>query len=44
MARLEAEHPDVQFALRPAIGEADAVIHAMAEVALAPTSTQVPVR
>ena len=44
MARLQAEHPDVQFALRPAIGEADPVIRAMAEVALAPASAQVPVR
>lgn len=44
MARLQAEHPDVQFALRPAIGEADAVIHAMAAVALAPASALVPVR
>ena len=44
MARLQADYPDVRFALRPAIGEADAVINAMAEVALAPTSAQVPVR
>ncbi len=44
MARLQAEHPAVQFALRPAIGEADAVINAMAAVALEPTSAQVPVR
>ena len=44
MARLQAEHPEVRFALRPAIGEADAVIHAMAAVALAPASTEVPVR
>ena len=44
MARLQAEHPTVQFALRPAIGEADAVINAMAAVALEPTSAQVPVR
>jgi sirohydrochlorin cobaltochelatase len=44
MARLQAEHPTVQFALRPAIGEAEAVINAMAEVALAPASAQVPLR
>ena len=44
MARLQAEHPAVQFALRPAIGEADAVINAMAATALAPASAQVLVR
>ena len=35
MARLQAEHPGVAFTLRPAIGEAAAVVAAMAEVALA---------
>ena len=44
MARLQTEHPAVQFALRPAIGEADAVIDAMAAVALAPMPTPVAVR
>jgi sirohydrochlorin cobaltochelatase len=34
MAQLQAEHPEVQFALRPAIGESPEVIHAMACVAL----------
>ena len=44
MARLQAEHPTVLFALRPAIGEAAAVIEAMATVALAPTGVHVPVQ
>ena len=44
MARLQAEHPAVVFALRPAIGEADLVINAMAAVALAPAGSEVPVR
>ena len=44
MARLQAEHPAVQFALRPAIGESAEVVNAMAAVALAPASEQVPVR
>ena len=46
MARLQAEHPAVRFTLRPAIGEAAAVIEAMAAVALgtANTDTEVPVR
>ena len=35
LARLNAEHPQVRWALRPAIGEAPAVVAAMAEVALA---------
>ena len=34
MARLQAEHPGVQFSLRPAIGEAPAVIDAMAATAM----------
>lgn len=35
LAALQAAHPGVRFELRPAIGEADAVIDAMARVALA---------
>ncbi|HSW07031.1 sirohydrochlorin chelatase [Aquabacterium sp.] len=35
MARLAEAHPDVTWTLRPAVGEAPAVIDAMAEVALA---------
>jgi len=34
LQRLGAEHPDVQWRLRPAIGEADAVIAAMAAEAV----------
>jgi len=44
MARLQAEHPAVRFTLRPAIGEAAAVIDAMAAVALTAADTEVPVR
>ena len=44
MARLLAEHPGVQFQLRPAIGEAAAVIDAMASVALSATGAEVAVR
>ncbi len=51
MARLQAEHPAVQFTLRPAIGEAAAVVDAMAAVALGiatntagPAAVEVPVR
>lgn len=44
MARLQAEHPEVRFQLRPAIGEAPAVIEAMATVALAASDTEVAVR
>ncbi len=44
MARLQAEHPQVRFALRAAIGEAPAVIRAMADVALAAQQIEVPVR
>ena len=44
MARLQAEHPQVRFALRAAIGEAPAVIQAMAEAALAGQQSEVPVR
>ena len=44
MARLQAEHPQVRFTLRPAVGEADAVIAAMAAVALTPAAAEVPVR
>lgn len=35
LAQLQAAHPGVRFTLRPAIGEADAVVDAMARVALA---------
>ena len=38
MARLQAEHPNVRFSLRPAIGEAAAVVDAMAAVALGATA------
>jgi sirohydrochlorin cobaltochelatase len=44
MARLQAEHPGVQFQLRPAIGEAADVIEAMASVALSASDTEVAVR
>ncbi|MES2714984.1 MAG: CbiX/SirB N-terminal domain-containing protein [Pseudomonadota bacterium] len=44
MARLQAEHPGVQFRLRPAIGEADAVVAAMAEVALGGADAEVALR
>ena len=48
MARLQAEHPAVRFRLRPAIGEAAAVVDAMAAVALDSTAdtaaAEVPVR
>ena len=44
MAELAAAHPAVHFALRPAIGEASAVIEAMAAVALAGGQTEVLVR
>jgi sirohydrochlorin cobaltochelatase len=44
MARLQAEHPTVRFTLRPAIGESEAVIGAMAAVALAPADAEVAVR
>ena len=46
MARLQAEHPAVRFTLRQAIGEAAAVIDAMATAALATADadTEVPVR
>ena len=44
MARLQAEHPAVRFVLRPAIGEAEGVIQAMADVALAGSTTEVGVR
>jgi sirohydrochlorin cobaltochelatase len=46
MARLQAEHPAVTFTLRPAIGEAAAVIEAMASVALSASKadTEVAVR
>jgi len=45
MARLQAEHPGVQWTLRPAVGEAQPVIEAMAAVALAAAGQpEVPVR
>ncbi len=45
MARLQAAHPQVRFALRAAIGQAPAVIQAMADVALAAQQqAEVPVR
>ena len=48
MARLQAAHPTVRFSLRPAIGEAAAVVGAMASVALDnsadPAAAEVPVR
>ena len=34
MAQLEAEHPEVQWRLHPAVGQAEGVIAAMATVAL----------
>ena len=44
MAQLAAAHPQVRFTLRPAVGEAAAVIEAMAAVALADSPTEVQVR
>ena len=44
MARLRAEHPEVRFQLRPAIGEAAAVVDAMAAVALAGNTAEVQVQ
>ena len=44
MARLQAAHPAVSFALRPAVGEAPALVEAMAAVALAASDTEVAVR
>ena len=44
MAQLAAAHPAVHFVLRPAIGEAAAVIAAMADVALGPAPSEVAVR
>ncbi len=44
MARLQAEHPAVRFTLRPAVGQAPAVIAAMAAVALASADQEIPVR
>ncbi len=35
LARLESEHPAVRWSLHPSVGEADAVIAAMADAALA---------
>ena len=44
LAQLAAAHPQVPFRLRPAIGEAEAVIQAMAAVALGPGQTEIPVK
>jgi sirohydrochlorin cobaltochelatase len=44
MAQLQAEHPGVRFTLRPTVGEAPALIDAMAAIALAGTAAAVPVR
>jgi sirohydrochlorin cobaltochelatase len=44
MAKLQASHPAVTFALRPTVGEAPALIDAMAAIALASDSVTVPVR
>ena len=44
MAQLQADHPAVVFVLRPTIGEASAVIEAMATVALDPNQAEVAVR
>lgn len=44
MARLQADHPQVRFTLRQTVGEAPAVIAAMAAVALSPVALEVPVR
>jgi sirohydrochlorin cobaltochelatase len=42
LARLQAEHPGVRFTLRPTVGEAAAVIEAMAAVALDGSRPEVP--
>jgi sirohydrochlorin cobaltochelatase len=39
---LQARHPQVQWQLRPAIGEVDAVVQAMADAALAWTAAPAP--
>ena len=44
LARLHEQHPGVHFALRPAVGEAPALIEAMAAVALRPGAVEVAVR
>ncbi len=44
MARLAAAHPGTQFRLRPAIGEAEGVIAAMAAAALDRHPVEVPVK
>ena len=44
MAQLQVDHPAVAFVLRPTIGEAGAVIEAMATVALAQSLAEVAVR
>jgi sirohydrochlorin cobaltochelatase len=44
LAQLMDAHPAVRFTLRPAIGEAQAVIAAMAAVALAPGGAEVALR
>jgi len=44
MAKLQADHPGVRFVLRPTIGEATAVIDAMAATALGEAQAEVAVR
>jgi sirohydrochlorin cobaltochelatase len=44
LARLHEQHPGVHFALRPTVGEAPALIEAMAAVALQPGEIEVSVR
>ena len=44
MARLQADHPGVRFVLRPTVGEATAVIEAMAATALSATQAEVALR
>ena len=44
LARLQEVHPSVRFTLRPAVGEAAALVDAMAAVALDSTLPEVPWR
>ena len=44
LARLQEAHPSVRFTLRPAVGEAAALVDAMAAVALDSTLPEVPWR
>ena len=41
LARLQEAHPSVRFTLRPAVGEAAALVDAMAAVALDSTRTEI---